>query len=156
MRQAETSIAAVRRHVRSCRPCVQRGHQWPRQPRTPAFGCSETASIFIGELERRSGPCGWQRPPARQLLDGGCVAGPTVLFEVALVVLLSRVKRRRGCDLRDDLPLERLLLGVACGDRGFLLASVVVEDRRAVLTAEIRSEERRVGKECRSRWSPYH
>ena len=24
------------------------------------------------------------------------------------------------------------------------------------LTAEDRSEERRVGKECRSRWSPYH
>ena len=24
------------------------------------------------------------------------------------------------------------------------------------LIAEIRSEERRVGKECRSRWSPYH
>ena len=23
-------------------------------------------------------------------------------------------------------------------------------------TAETRSEERRVGKECRSRWSPYH
>src|SRR5882672_3414005 len=26
----------------------------------------------------------------------------------------------------------------------------------AVAHAEIRSEERRVGKECRSRWSPYH
>ena len=25
-----------------------------------------------------------------------------------------------------------------------------------LLTALIRSEERRVGKECRSRWSPYH
>ena len=24
------------------------------------------------------------------------------------------------------------------------------------ITGEIRSEERRVGKECRSRWSPYH
>src|SRR2546425_9495139 len=24
------------------------------------------------------------------------------------------------------------------------------------LTVEVRSEERRVGKECRSRWSPYH
>ena len=24
------------------------------------------------------------------------------------------------------------------------------------VTGEIRSEERRVGKECRSRWSPYH
>ena len=26
----------------------------------------------------------------------------------------------------------------------------------AVMTATLRSEERRVGKECRSRWSPYH
>ena len=28
--------------------------------------------------------------------------------------------------------------------------------RHQVLTAPARSEERRVGKECRSRWSPYH
>src|SRR2546427_7391399 len=27
---------------------------------------------------------------------------------------------------------------------------------RAVQHAQLRSEERRVGKECRSRWSPYH
>ena len=27
---------------------------------------------------------------------------------------------------------------------------------RHPLTNELRSEERRVGKECRSRWSPYH
>ena len=25
-----------------------------------------------------------------------------------------------------------------------------------ISVAELRSEERRVGKECRSRWSPYH
>ena len=30
----------------------------------------------------------------------------------------------------------------------------VTEVRRILL--EMRSEERRVGKECRSRWSPYH
>ena len=30
------------------------------------------------------------------------------------------------------------------------------EDPVAVLTYDYRSEERRVGKECRSRWSPYH
>ena len=29
-------------------------------------------------------------------------------------------------------------------------------DARAAAIAEYRSEERRVGKECRSRWSPYH
>src|SRR5215471_13671657 len=60
-----------------------------------------------------------------------------MLFEVALVVLLGPVERRRGGDLRDDLPLARLLLGIARCDRGLLLASVMVEDRRAVLTADI-------------------
>src|SRR5476649_1223571 len=36
-------------------------------------------------------------------------------------------------------------------ERGFVLGPVV--ENRGI---EIRSEERRVGKECRSRWSPYH
>src|SRR5258707_3872825 len=39
------------------------------------------------------------------------------------------------------------------GTRGQLLAQG--QGRRTVLRVE-RSEERRVGKECRSRWSPYH
>src|SRR2546427_7752669 len=30
------------------------------------------------------------------------------------------------------------------------------DDQIAILKAAYRSEERRVGKECRSRWSPYH
>ena len=29
-------------------------------------------------------------------------------------------------------------------------------NRKGVRCGELRSEERRVGKECRSRWSPYH
>ena len=29
-------------------------------------------------------------------------------------------------------------------------------ERRRIDAFELRSEERRVGKECRSRWSPYH
>src|SRR2546428_5927663 len=35
------------------------------------------------------------------------------------------------------------------------LGAVIVE-RRRMPKREVRSEERRVGKECRSRWSPYH
>src|SRR5688572_31473668 len=31
-----------------------------------------------------------------------------------------------------------------------------IDARRALVEAVQRSEERRVGKECRSRWSPYH
>src|SRR5256885_3226315 len=37
--------------------------------------------------------------------------------------------------------------------RGFVLPAERVVHQRA---ASARSEERRVGKECRSRWSPYH
>src|SRR3712207_7579923 len=32
----------------------------------------------------------------------------------------------------------------------------VEEHQRVILRVRLRSEERRVGKECRSRWSPYH
>src|SRR2546429_9808952 len=75
--------------------------------------------------------------PVGPLMDGGGAAGVAMLFEVTLVVLLGPVERGRRGDLRDDLPPARLLLGVARCDRGFLLASVMVEDRRAVLAAEI-------------------
>ena len=40
-----------------------------------------------------------------------------------------------------------------------LLMSATMVNAQRVITASgkyIRSEERRVGKECRSRWSPYH
>ena len=36
------------------------------------------------------------------------------------------------------------------------VAETLKEIRRALIDADVRSEERRVGKECRSRWSPYH
>ena len=34
--------------------------------------------------------------------------------------------------------------------------SGIYSNEKAILAHERRSEERRVGKECRSRWSPYH
>src|SRR5256885_13993565 len=37
-----------------------------------------------------------------------------------------------------------------------LLKNILGEVGCSVDSVEIRSEERRVGKECRSRWSPYH
>ena len=37
---------------------------------------------------------------------------------------------------------------------GAILAAKNEDEKRA--PASLRSEERRVGKECRSRWSPYH
>ena len=62
-----------------------------------------------------------------------------MLFEVSLVVLLGAVERGRRGDLRDDLPPQRSLAGIARRDRGLLLASVMVEDRLSVLAAEIQA-----------------
>ena len=36
------------------------------------------------------------------------------------------------------------------------LEKIIVPRKERIKPADIRSEERRVGKECRSRWSPYH
>ena len=36
------------------------------------------------------------------------------------------------------------------------IAKALVDNADQVQVRAIRSEERRVGKECRSRWSPYH
>ena len=36
------------------------------------------------------------------------------------------------------------------------MSIMTVTTQRIVRSATYRSEERRVGKECRSRWSPYH
>ena len=58
------------------------------------------------------------------------------------------------------------ILGVKKGDHPFLFSQVEEAQKRGETTQfelvdkddpqKIRSEERRVGKECRSRWSPYH
>ena len=48
--------------------------------------------------------------------------------------------------------------GVVCsiGGNWFYFDGTMAEDATPESYAKMRSEERRVGKECRSRWSPYH
>src|SRR3712207_6328633 len=51
-----------------------------------------------------------------------------------------------------------IALWAECAAVGMPRAVVIarLDHQRADAMAEMRSEERRVGKECRSRWSPYH
>ena len=68
------------------------------------------------------------------------VVTPVVVFETLLVLSGFDLHPREAAGL-----VERVLA----------LPGVECEDEEHVLYA-LRSEERRVGKECRSRWSPYH
>src|SRR5574341_411136 len=65
---------------------------------------------------------------------GGGVAGTAVCCDAIA----------KGIRLPDECAFVGLLLGELCLDHSGLAS------------LHVRSEERRVGKECRSRWSPYH
>src|SRR2546427_598999 len=66
--------------------------------------------------------------------------------------------------VREDRPQTALRLGqvappqhrVRAPDPAQQLRVAVAARRRQFAGLRVRSEERRVGKECRSRWSPYH
>src|SRR5258705_13482387 len=53
----------------------------------------------------------------------------------------------------DSPPLDDV---IAAGDRVLIVVSDATRATGSAQIVNLRSEERRVGKECRSRWSPYH
>ena len=71
--------------------------------------------------------------PADQLL-------PTVLSQLAAA----------------GIPRQRTTIVIGGGSHRPLSDEEIVKKVGAEVAAAYRSEERRVGKECRSRWSPYH
>ena len=54
----------------------------------------------------------------------------------------------KGINTEKDFEIAKKIAHVLSGDCS--------EENRSSLDEWLRSEERRVGKECRSRWSPYH
>src|SRR3712207_9274893 len=82
--------------------------------------------------------------------------GASLFFMVQLLGLylfIACIFRIIGIFLDSSLWGWKLVAGVLC-----LIAGLAVLDHPlwSTITAPARSEERRVGKECRSRWSPYH
>src|SRR2546430_17208660 len=60
-------------------------------------------------------------------------------------------------DARQNAQQHRIFKGVQGGDLNFNETQKLLKGQARVQNLENRrSEERRVGKECRSRWSPYH
>src|SRR3989454_8751107 len=98
------------------------------------------------------------------------VAAQTTATRPRTVPLRGSLEQRLA-QLIDAPPFNRATWGIyVVDDRGRVLyqrnavrfsvpasnTKLVVTAAAAVLLPADRSEERRVGKECRSRWSPYH
>jgi len=81
----------------------------------------------------------------------GKKAGMGVSYDVKERQLIIGGRKAYFCyigSLVSDMLTERLIKGY--------LSSELHYDDSAFTFAQRRSEERRVGRECRSRWSPYH
>ena len=96
------------------------------------------------------------------LVDGlkslGIFGGIFILFFVGLN-LLSEDKKTKWFYSDEKVSLISYEQEIALGE---MVAEYIVESqfkqlhKNETIDSMMRSEERRVGKECRSRWSPYH
>ena len=88
------------------------------------------------------------------LYDGG-----TALMEAALLAV-NYSKRKKILVSATVSPSYRTILNTYAHAQGIEVVQIPyvhgVTDLKALEELRSRSEERRVGKECRSRWSPYH
>src|SRR5689334_25326355 len=93
----------------------------------------------------------------RNVDGGGTVAADNVLAVLAVVLGTADAAGVQGDApavwLLDDEEAERL--AAVLGGKDVELAVLDLVEGNAEFSIG-RSEERRVGKECRSRWSPYH
>ena len=69
---------------------------------------------------------------------------------------MKRTNRSRAPARRPSTQRRPVSTGTGMGAKLLIMAAVVAAVVFGVAIFFKRSEERRVGKECRSRWSPYH
>ena len=71
--------------------------------------------------------------------------------------LMYTIKAYRSDAIKEAITIAKTVGGYSAGDVAFLDRSAAKETLAKLgALPDVRSEERRVGKECRSRWSPYH
>ena len=94
------------------------------------------------------------RTTARDIEPIARIASSTGLPVEACLFIGSSAIRQYAEDWSIDLLLQRTRESITFAVKEGLPVMYVTEDTSAPRIS--RSEERRVGKECRSRWSPYH
>ena len=93
----------------------------------------------------------YKRPPKHRQLSL-CVQGPS---ESTRDYLTRWAELRNSCEgVHEVQAIEYFTAG--CREGTLLKHRLLCDEPTTLDELLIRSEERRVGKECRSRWSPYH
>src|SRR2546422_11173232 len=110
---------------------------------------STTRRQVLQAALKKFAECGYEGTSVQGIVEAANVTKPTLYYYFGNKADLYQA-------LVDYAHDERLRLMQAAGDRGRTLADKLVEILAALFEFLKRSEERRVGKECRSRWSPYH
>ena len=85
-------------------------------------------------------------------------AGDETTAATALTEALAAVTETETAEETTEEPVASVAASTA-NEKTTLksaVTSAVTKTAAVIKTAAARSEERRVGKECRSRWSPYH
>src|SRR2546422_372786 len=115
----------------------------PRRGATARVGAA-TRRHLSRSLRRHARSRGDARPRAREIERAGAEIEIGAVGTLDLAATLARAPGFRGTVLGADFVLPMLARGKGKAPR------------TRPVGADARSEERRVGKECRSRWSPYH
>src|SRR2546430_7780560 len=96
-------------------------------------------------------------------IDYATVVGPMVLavFHTACAAgkdarVFAAAQAARSAQLELLEQVVNIDSGTGDAEGGRKVAAVLIPRLNALALTLERSEERRVGKECRSRWSPYH
>src|SRR2546427_11085620 len=88
------------------------------------------------------------------------IIGGLVLLSVWALIPADTTQRVRDATTgrMKDTTIRRVPLNLGLDLQGGIHLALEVDQSKGPVPdpAEARSEERRVGKECRSRWSPYH
>src|SRR3989449_9616140 len=99
-----------------------------------------------------------RRPPRSTLfpyttLFRSIGAGPAIVVSIILAGATSAFAAITYSEFAAMIPISGSAYTYAYATLGELVAWIIGWD---LILEYARSEERRVGKECRSRWSPYH
>ena len=129
------------------------------------YPAQQVRTLITQDYERAYEQCDVILMPAtpRTAFRFGEISDPTQMYASDMFTISNNIAGNGGISVplglgqESGLPISAQLQGPAFGDATLLsFARAIERGVDAGLGLTTRSEERRVGKECRSRWSPYH